>query len=316
MEERVYASTERYKKEMVHENIEHVSLGGGLRGSVLTTGLVLSIIACVLLGFLFPALIIVFVILEVIFIGLLARLVAGIRVAAQWEKVVIFRLGKYHKVKEAGVLYVLPVFDYPKFVDMRISALDIPHQSVITMDNVPIEVDGVLFFQVEDANKAITNIQDYRFAVAQYAQNSLRDVVGSLSLDEVLSERERIQTEICQHIQEKVKAWGLNVDSVRLQDIKMPEDLKRMMSRQASAEREKRATIIKAEGDKLASINLAEAAQIMKKNPGAMQLRTLQSIDGLGSSSANTVLVFPVEIFDALKDFKEALVPTKQDENN
>jgi regulator of protease activity HflC (stomatin/prohibitin superfamily) len=179
--------------------------------------------------------------------------------------------------------------------------LDIPHQQVITRDNVPVKVDGVIFFRVEDPEKAVMSVQDYRYAISQYAQASLRDVVGSMSLDELLSERDQIQERIEEVVEEHTKAWGIHVDSIRLLDIDMPEDLKRMMSRQASAEREKRATITKAEGDKDAALNLAAAAATMAESPGAMQLRTLQTLDGLGSSPSNTVvLAVPVEVLDAL----------------
>ena len=184
---------------------------------------------------------------EIVFLAFASIVINGIRVTAQWEKAVILRLGHFHSVKGPGTIYVVPFIDYVKFVDMRVLTLNIPKQSVITKDNVPIIVDGVLFFRVEDAQRAIISIQDYNFAISQYAQNSLRDVVGGLSLDEVLSERQRIQQEVCEHFQQKVKEWGLLVDSVRILDIQMPEDLKKVMSRQASAEREKRATIIKAE---------------------------------------------------------------------
>ena len=237
----------------------------------------------------------------------MSLLVSGVRITAQWEKTVILRFGSFHGIKGPGIIYVVPVLDYAKFVDMRVLTLNIPKQSVITKDNVPIEVDGVVFFNVSDAQKAIISIQDYRFAISQYAQNSLRDVLGGLTLDEVLSERERVQKEVCEHFQEKVKEWGLHVDSVRILDIQMPEDLKRVMSRQASAEREKRATIIKAEGDKLASVNLGEAAKIMSENPGAMELRTLQTIDGLGASPSNTVILFPVQLADLMSNLKDKL---------
>jgi len=166
---------------------------------------------------------------------------------------------------------------------------------------VPAEIDSALFFMVKSAEKAVVSIQDYRFAVAQYAQATLRDVVGGLTLDDLLSEREQIQNRVQDSVEERVKDWGLHIDSIRLQDIELPEDLKRMMSRQASAEREKRATITKAEGDKLAAVSLVEAALQMEKSPATLQLRTLQTIDGLGSSPSNTVVLFPVEMVALLK---------------
>jgi regulator of protease activity HflC (stomatin/prohibitin superfamily) len=180
--------------------------------------------------------------------------------------------------------------------------INIPRQKVITRDNVPAEVDSALFFMVSDPKKAVISIRDFQFAVSQYAQAAMRDVIGGLTLDELLSEREQIQKQILEAVEEKIQVWGLHLDSVRLQDIELPEDLKRMMSRQASAEREKRATITKAEGDKLAAVNLTEAAILMEKHPVALELRTLQSIDGLGSSPSNTVILFPIEIAEAFKN--------------
>lgn len=278
---------------------DHVSLGTGLRGALSFIVLAILVVFGLLLlgvGIPFP----VIIVIGVIIFGLANFLISGIRVTAQWEKAVVLRFGSFHGVKGPGIIYAIPVVDYVRFVDMRILTINIPKQSVITKDNVPVEIDGVVFFKVDDAERSIISIQDYRFAVSQYAQNALRDVAGGLSLDEVLSERERVQQEVAEHFKTKVVEWGLNVDSVKILDIQMPEDLKRVMSRQASAEREKRATIIKAEGDKLASFNLAEAAKVMAENPGAMELRTLQTVDGLGSSPSNTVILFPVEIMKHL----------------
>lgn len=230
-----------------------------------------------------------------------AALVSGIRIAAQWERGVVLRLGNFQAVRGSGLFYVIPIIEYARFLDTRTLVMNIPHQKVITRDNVPAEIDGALFFMVKDCEKAIIRIQDFRFAIAQYAQAALRDVVGGLTLDELLSERQRVQSQIGENVEEHIKDWGLHVDSIRLQDIELPEDLKRVMSRQASAEREKRATITKAEGDKLAAVNLAQAADIMKANSLAIQLRTLQSIDGLGASPSNTVILFPVELTSLLK---------------
>jgi regulator of protease activity HflC (stomatin/prohibitin superfamily) len=289
------------EKLYAHPTGEHISLGTTLR----------------LVIFLLPYL----VLLLVLFLGAAGRLwspgvaivaallvafvwglvVSGIRVAAQWERGVILRLGRFQAVKGPGVLFVIPVLEYVRFVDTRTLVVNIPRQKVITRDNVPAEIDGALFFLVDDPGRAITLIQDFIFAITQYAQAALRDVVGALSLDELLSEREQIQQRIGEHVEAQVKEWGVHIDSIRLQDIELPEDLKRMMSRQASAEREKRATITKSEGDKLAAQNLAAAATIMQTSLGAMQLRTLQSIDGLGASPSNTIVLFPVEIAELLK---------------
>lgn len=234
-----------------------------------------------------------------------------IRVAAQWERAVLLRLGKFKEVKGPGVMFVFPVLDNVRIVDTRLLTMSIPHQQVITRDNVPVTIDGALFFEVRDPEKACISVQDYRSAIMQYAQASLRDVAGQMSLDELLSERDKIQAQIANVVESRSTAWGIHVEAIRLLDINMPEDLKRMMSRQASAEREKRATITKAEGDREAALNLAAAAHTMAASPGAMQLRTLQSLDGLGSSPSNTVvLAVPVEVLELAKSLAGRVTQT------
>lgn len=282
---------------------EHVSLGRPLRAIlffVLVGSAALALLPAAQRN---PGAVVVLVLCAIV-VGIV---VSGVRVAAQWERGVILRLGKFRCVKGPGVLYIVPFIDYVRFVDTRTLVLNVPSQKVITKDNVPAQIDGALFFLVNDPEKAVTKVQDFRFAMAQYAQAALRDVVGGMSLDELLSERERIQDHIGAIVEEHIKKWGLHVDSIRLLDIDVPEDLKRMMSRQASAEREKRATITKAEGDKLAAVNLAEAASTMMHSPGAMQLRTLQTVDGLGPTASNTVVLYPLELVEALTTLAEAL---------
>ncbi len=227
---------------------------------------------------------------------------SAIRLAAQWEKAVVFRLGKYLDMRGPGLFFVIPLIDQVRMIDTRVLAVNVPKQQVITRDNVPVTIDGVLFFRVANAAEAIISVQDYRYVVSNYAQTSLRDVIGQMSLDQLLTEREQIAKMIESHVENDTKGWGLEVTGLRIQDIDMPEELKKMMSRQASAEREKRATITKAEGDKEAATNLAAAAHTMAASPGAMQLRTLQTIDGLGPTASNTVvLAVPVDILDTLR---------------
>src|SRR6516225_316053 len=173
-------------------------------------------------------------------------LASSIRLALQWEKAVVFRLGKFHTTKGPGLFLVLPIFDQIRLVDTRVLAVNIPKQQVITRDNVPVTIDGVLFFRVQNAAEAVIMVQDYRYIVSQYAQTSLRDVIGQMTLDQLLTEREEIAKSIEHHVEHDTKGWGLEVTGLRIQDIDMPEELKKMMSRQASAEREKRATITKA----------------------------------------------------------------------
>ncbi|HTY13846.1 MAG TPA: SPFH domain-containing protein [Candidatus Omnitrophota bacterium] len=226
------------------------------------------------------------------------------RIAAQWEKGLVFRLGKFSGLKGPGLFLIIPIIDSVAMVDTRIQTLDIPKQQVITKDNVPVSINAVLYFKVVAPDDAVIKVQDYSYAISNYAQATLRDVVGGLTLDELLAERQKIGEEIEKIVLAESKNWGLEITNIKIQDVDMPEELKKMMSRQASAEREKRATITKAEGDKLAAVNLADAAHTMSASPGAMQLRTLQTIDGLGPTASNTVVIaVPVDILEAFKAF-------------
>jgi hypothetical protein len=283
----------------------HVTLGGTLRATVFILPMALLALLLLAMGVSLPAGLVTGALLALVW----GVIVSGIRVAAQWERGVVLRLGNFKEVKGPGFLYIVPIIESVRFIDTRLLVLNIPRQKVITKDNVPAEIDGALFFMVSDSKRAVITIQDFKFAVAQYAQAALRDIVGGLTLDELLSEREQIQAHIKEHVEERVRDWGLSVESIQLQDIELPEDLKRTMSRQASAEREKRATITKAEGDKLAASNLAEAARIMSSSPITLQLRNLQTIDGLGASPSNTVILFPAhmgEMLQALMSGREA----------
>ncbi|MFH1200412.1 MAG: slipin family protein [Candidatus Micrarchaeota archaeon] len=235
---------------------------------------------------------------------LLLLVLASIKVIDQYQRAVKFRLGKYAGTLEPGLNFVIPVIERVVVVDMRIQTIDIPQQQVMTKDNVPVAINGVIYFQVSDPETAIIKVQHYTYAISQYAQTALKDVIGGMSLDEVLAKREQAAEQIEQLVVKETSGWGLTVTAIKMQDIDLPEDLKRIMSRQASAEREKRATIIKAEGDRDAAANLAQAAKIMATTPGAMQLRTLQTIDGLGPTPSNTVVLFPIDIVEALEAFK------------
>ena len=235
------------------------------------------------------------------FIGSLL-VASAIKLAAQWERAVVFRLGKFSSIKGPGLFGIIPIFDQLRKIDTRVLTMDIPRQQVITKDNVPISVNGVLFYRVTDPARAVIEVQNFNFAISQYARAALRDVIGQMTLDEVLVEREQIGEAIEKNVAQATGGWGLSVDGIRIQDIDMPEDLKKMMSRQASAEREKRANITKSEGDKLAALNLADAARTMTASPGAMQLRTLQTLDGLGPTASNTVVMaVPVELLQLVQ---------------
>lgn len=237
----------------------------------------------------------------------------SIRIVQQYQTGVVFQLGKYSRTLQPGFNLIIPIIEYARIVDMRISTNDIPKQQVITKDNVPVAINGVVYFKVIDAETAVIKVQNYLYAVSQYAQAALRDVVGGMTLDDLLAERQKIGDEIEAVIQKEAQSWGLQVTAIKLQDVEMPEDLKKIMSRQASAEREKRATITKAEGDMMAAVNLAKAAETMAKSPGAMQLRTLQTIDGLGPSPSNTVvLAVPVDVLEVARGLNIKLGEKKE----
>ena len=193
---------------------------------------------------------------------------SAIQLAAQWQRAVVFRLGKFKDIRGPGLFFIIPVIEQVRMIDTRVLAVHIPKQQVITRDNVPVTIDAALFYRVVNAADAIIMVQDYRNIILQYAQTSLRDVIGQGTLDQLLTEREQIAKAIEAHVERDTKGWGLDVTGLRIQDVDMPEELKKMMSRQASAEREKRATITKAEGDKEASVNLAAAARPWPKVPG------------------------------------------------
>jgi regulator of protease activity HflC (stomatin/prohibitin superfamily) len=226
---------------------------------------------------------------------------SAVRIAAQWEKALVFRLGKLAGERGPGIFGIVPFFDAVRLVDTRITTLDVPRRQAITKDNVPVSLDGVIFMRVIHPALAVTRVRNYEHAIQQYAQTALRDIVGSMTLDEILADRELVGKKIEEMVEVEIDGWGIDLAAIRIQDIELPEDLKRVMARQASAEREKRATITKAEGDAEAAANLAQAAKTMAESPGALQLRSLQTLDGLGSSPSNTVvLAVPVEVMNAL----------------
>jgi regulator of protease activity HflC (stomatin/prohibitin superfamily) len=237
-----------------------------------------------------------------------ALIASAIKVANQWERAIVLRLGKFQDIRGPGLFYIVPIVDRMRLIDTRVLTQDIRRQEVITRDNVPVSIDGELFFKVVSVEDAVMKIQDYGYGIKQLALTALRDVVGGVTLDELLAERERIGKMVQEVVGKQAQEWGLEVTGIRLQQIDMPEELKKIMSRQAAAEREKRATITKAEGDRLAAENLAAAAATMAVSPGAMQLRTLQTIDGLGPSASNTViLAVPIEILELVKRVSGAL---------
>ncbi len=235
-----------------------------------------------------------------ILLGIAAVIVlSSIKIIDQFEKGVVLTLGKFSGMRGPGFNLVVPIIQRIVIVDLRIRTIDIEKQQVMTKDNVPVNVNGVVFFKVAKVDDAVLKIQDYEYSLSQYAQTALRDVVGGMSLDMVLTERQKIGEEISKIVDKETDQWGLDIQTIKLQDVEVPDDLKRIMSRQAAAEREKRAVIIKSEGDRDAAKNLAQAATTMGRAKGAMQLRTLQTLDGLGPTASNTVVMaLPVEVME------------------
>jgi len=234
--------------------------------------------------------------------GIIVLGLLGIRVVMQYDKTIRFRLGKYKDTLQPGLHFVIPLIDGTQTVDMRITTVDIPKQEVITKDNVPVAANGVVYFRVVNPEKAIIDIKDYKYAVAQYAQTALRDIIGGVKLDQLLSEREKIAADLKALVDRETDAWGVDVTAIKLQDIELPADMKRAMAREAEAEREKRANIISAEGESVAAGNLAKAARILSSTPSALHLRTLQTISDVSADQSNTIIfALPLELMEAFK---------------
>lgn len=229
-------------------------------------------------------------------------LLSSIKQINQYERGVLFTIGKYTKILNPGWRIVLPIIHSYKKVDIRTKAVDVPEQDAITKDNVSVRINAVIYYKIFDASKAILEVENFYYAVSQLAQTTMRNLVGSVSLDELLSEREKISTEICKIIDEATDPWGIKVENVELKDISLPEEMKRVIAKIAEAQREKEAVITKSTGEVEASKNLAEAAEIMSKTPGALHLRTLATINDISSDQSNTIIfALPVEILRAME---------------
>ncbi|MDO4341686.1 MAG: slipin family protein [bacterium] len=236
----------------------------------------------------------------------LAILLRSIRQIDEYERGVKFRLGRYCKIVKPGWRLVLPIFESMKKVDIRTKAVDVPEQDAITKDNVSIRINAVLYYSIFDASKVIISVENYKYAVSQLAQTTMRNAVGAVTLDELLAQRDRISEEICKIIDEATDPWGIKVENVELKDIALPEEMKRVLAIAAEAEREKVAVITKAEGEVEASQNLAKAAKIMATTPGAMHLRTLSTLNDISADKSNTIVVaLPIEILEAIKGKSE-----------
>lgn len=229
-------------------------------------------------------------------------LLSGIKIIDQYERGVVLTLGTFTGVLSPGLKIVIPIIQRLIRVDIRITTADIPSQEVITKDNVPVGINAVVYYQVERPEDAVLKIQDYGYAVTQYAQTALRDVIGAVELDMLLTEREKLAEEIKTLVDKETAEWGVNVTSIKMQDIELPADMKRVMAKQAEAERERRATIIRSHGELAASVNLKKAMENMSAS-GGISLRTLQTIEATTANPATTVIfALPTEILAGLKE--------------
>lgn len=229
-------------------------------------------------------------------------IISGLRIIDQYERGVVLTLGKYTGTRSPGLTWLFIGVQRMMKVDLRITTTDIPQQEVITKDNVPVGINAVVYFQVENAENAILNIKDYTTAISQYAQAALRDVIGAIELDPLLSEREQIAEEVQKIVGAATRSWGISVTDIKIQDIELPADMKRVMAKQAESERERRAIIIRAEGEFQASEKLAQAAQMLSSVSGGLSMRTLQTIEKINPDPSKTVIfALPVEILEGIK---------------
>lgn len=251
---------------------------------------------------------------------ILLLIVAGIvllfivlRQVNQYERGVMFTMGRFTGIKDPGWRIVVPIFQGMRKVDMRVKAVDVPDQKAITKDNIAVGVNAVIYYKVVDAAKAILEVENFFHAVSQLAQTTMRNTVGEVELDDLLGERDKISERIRHIVDEASDAWGIKVDNVELKDVVLPEDMERTIAKAAEAERERRAVIIKAQGEVAAAENMAKAAGILSSAPGALHLRTLQSLNDLSSDQSNTVVfAVPLEVLRAFERMKTNPIPDKK----
>lgn len=249
--------------------------------------------------------------LVLILIGLFL-LLAGLRIVDQYERGVVLTLGKYTGTRQPGLTWLLIGVQRMIKIDMRLRTIDIPQQEVITKDNVPVGINAVVYFQVHSAEHAILNVENFVVAVSQYAQAVLRDVIGGIELDALLAEREKTANEIQTIVAHATQGWGVQVSDIKIQDIELPADMKRVMARQAESERERRAAIIRAEGEFTAAAKLAQAAERLSHTPGGLSLRTLATIEKVNPDPSKTVIfTLPVEVMEGIQSLS-AWLKSKQ----
>jgi regulator of protease activity HflC (stomatin/prohibitin superfamily) len=250
-------------------------------------------------------------------IFLVIILLAAVKVVQEYERGVIFRLGRLQGAKGPGLFFIIPIIDRMVKVDLRVVTLDIPTQEAITRDNVTVSVNAVAYYRVLDPNDAIVQVEDYQRATWQIAQTSLRSVLGQSDLDELLIHRDRVNQKLQQIVDEATEPWGIKVSVVEVKDVELPPTMKRAMARQAEAEREKRAKIIHAEGEYNAAQKLADAAGVMTEEPAALQLRYLQTLTEIAVEKNSTIIFpVPIEFIDAFAGWRKALRRGEQEEES
>jgi regulator of protease activity HflC (stomatin/prohibitin superfamily) len=247
-----------------------------------------------------------------VLLPLVILILACIRQVNQYERGILFTMGKYSRMWQPGWHILIPIFQSLKKVDVRTKAVDVPDQEAITKDNIPVTINAVIYFRVSDAAKAIIEVEDFFYAVGQLAQTTMRNAVGEVQLNELLSNKQQVSEGIKLVVDKVSDAWGIDVQSVELKDIVLPESLKRTIAKVAEADRERQAVIISSEGEVMASKNMAQAAATLAATPGALHLRTLQSINDLSSDQSNTVVwMVPVEALKALEGLGELVKKVK-----
>lgn len=238
----------------------------------------------------------------IVIISIIAIAIASIRIVDQYERGVVLTLGRFTGMRQPGLRFVVPFIQKMMKVDVRSTPIDVPKQEVITKDNVTVGVDAVVYFRVIDAPKAVLETTNYVYATSQFAQAALRDVAGNADMDELLSKRDIISQQIKEIVDAETDKWGIDVENVKIQNIELPQDMKRAMAKQAEAERERRAVIIAAEGEKQAAQSVADAAAMLSKIPGGINIRTLQTLEKISiEPSQKTLVLFPSELTN-LKD--------------
>jgi len=241
-----------------------------------------------------------------ILIIILGILIISLKIIQEYERGVKFTLGKFSSVMKPGLRIVIPILQNYQKVDMRVKAVDVPDQEAMTKDNISTKINAVIYYKVSDSKKAILEVEHYMYAISQLAQTTMRNVVGEVELDDLLAKRDKVSAKIQTIVDKATDPWGIKVEAVDLKDIVLPQDMKRVIGKQAEAEREKRAVIIKAQGEVTASNNMAKAAKTLASAPGALHLRTLQSINDLSSDQSNTVIfALPLEVLRAFEGFSK-----------